>query len=245
MNTPCPSSGYTDYTTSNTLGVPDLHSSMTYSGTVTTNYSSASEYIKIWIDWDNNGTFATSEEVASFGPISNVSTGAFFFTVPAAVSPGFKRMRVALDYALYPSGPCAYQAFGEVHDYKVSVVVATPCVNPPVAGTAVATPPGISCIGKNVTLDLIGITISNGQSYDWERSTDNINFTSISGPSLSSNKTIVTTGPAYYRCKVSCNNNTPSISTTVFIDVSPGIAGYTPLMLLYLLRAIISKPLQT
>src|SRR5690606_7380602 len=94
LNTPCPASGYLDYTAMSA----SLSAGMTYSGNVTTNYGSASEDVNIWIDYNQNGAFEATESIAAIDNISNASTGAFSFTVPASTPLGTYRMRVRLVY---------------------------------------------------------------------------------------------------------------------------------------------------
>ncbi len=224
MNTPCPTGGYIDYTTSTTLGVPDMLPTFTYNGTVTTNYSCC-EYVTIWIDYDDNGTFAAGELVTTFGPISSSSPGSFSVTVPAGTAPGMKRMRVALTYGSLASGPCFSTTWGETHDYKVNILSPSPCTNPPAAGVATVTPGGVACPGANITLNLTGIVLGSGQTYEWFSSTDGINFTSLGAPALGPSRTTAPLVPTYYRCRVVCNGGAPVNSSTIFVDVAPGLSG--------------------
>jgi hypothetical protein len=226
LNTPCPSGGYQDYTTSTTLGIPDLLPGQTYSGTVTTNYTGLYEYYKIWIDFNDNGTFEATEEVASAGPINNASTGAFTTSViPLTATPGMKRMRVVLNYSSSPSSACGSFTWGETHDYKVQILSLVPCTNPPVAGTATITPNTQSCPGFPTTLSLSGIVMGSGQTYEWESSPNNTTYTSLGPASLSPNLTVSPLFSTWYRCKVVCSGGTPAYSTPVQITVAPGLSG--------------------
>lgn len=122
LNTPCPTGGYADYTTSTTLGIPDMLAGQAYSGTVTTNYTGAYEYYTIWIDYNANGIFETTEQVATGGPISDVTPGAYTITVPATgVASGLKRLRVVLAYNTTPTDPCGLYSYGEAHDYMIQI----------------------------------------------------------------------------------------------------------------------------
>jgi hypothetical protein len=131
LNTPCPTGGYADYTTSTTLGVPDMLPGATYSGTVTTNYTGAYEYYTIWIDYNANGVFETSEQVATGGPISDITPGTYTISVPATASAGLRRLRVVLAYNVTPTDPCGNYSYGEAHDYMVQIGpgCAIPAVN--------------------------------------------------------------------------------------------------------------------
>jgi hypothetical protein len=55
---------------------------------------------------------------------------------------------------------------------------ATPCANPVLAGTAVSSPAN-ACPAQNINLSLNGATVGTGLTYQWQSSTDNINFTNI------------------------------------------------------------------
>ncbi len=226
MNTPCPSNGYQDYTTSTTLGVPDLLPGQTYTGTVSTNYTGMSEYVKIWIDLDDNGVFDATEQMAAVGPIGGSSPSTTFSAaIPMTATPGMKRMRVVLVWNSSPSGPCGSFSFGETHDYKVQVLSLVPCTNPVVPGTASFTPAGQSCPGFTKTLTLTGITLGGGQTYEWESSPNNVTYTSLGAPSLGPNLAVAPLVSTWYRCKVVCSGGTPAYSTPVQITVAPGLSG--------------------
>ncbi len=226
LNTPCPGSGYQDYTTSTALGIPDLLPGQTYSGTVSTNYSGTSEYVKIWIDFDDNGTFDATEQVAAVGPIGgSTPSTTYSVAIPLATTPGMKRMRVVVNWNSSPSGPCAAMSWGEAHDYKVQVLSLTPCTNPAVPGTASFTPAGQSCPGFTKTLTLTGITLGGGQTYEWESSPNNVTYTSLGAASLGPNRVVAPLVSTWYRCKVVCSGGTPAYSTSVQITVAPGLSG--------------------
>src|SRR5690606_13679163 len=78
LNTPCAAGSYSDYT--------DMSATLTignsYSGNVTTGYDFNSEDVRIWIDYNDNEVFESSEQIATLDDLSNTSTGLFNFTVP-------------------------------------------------------------------------------------------------------------------------------------------------------------------
>ncbi len=97
----------------------------------------------VWVDWNNNGTFETSERMSyykSYPTSTNTYTGSF--VVPASVTPGPKRMRATWDYyyqwyygcyygyaPALCANPCAtwnngsgyYQYYGDVLDFTLNV----------------------------------------------------------------------------------------------------------------------------
>ncbi|WP_162902929.1 GEVED domain-containing protein [Taibaiella koreensis] len=124
LNNPCPPAGYMDYTTST---APNMTATLimgnTYNGNVTTSYTFASESVKVWIDFNHNGTFETSEVVSTLNAISNTSTGAITVAVPLTAMAGVAHMRVRLVYISSAStiDPCNNVSYGECHDYKVTL----------------------------------------------------------------------------------------------------------------------------
>lgn len=197
LNTPCSPSGYTDYTTSTTLGVPDLMPGNTYSGTVTTNYSDQYENVTIWIDYNNDGVFdPIGEQAATFGPISNTVVGNYSITVPSTASAGIRRMRVMLVYYDVPTDPCGYNYFGETHDYLVQI--GPGCTIPPVnlgADTSF-------CEGQSITLDAGAGT---GLTYLWSNNATTQSIT-------------VTTSGTY---SVEVSDGTCSQTDEIVITVNP------------------------
>jgi hypothetical protein len=86
------------------------------------------EYWKIWIDYNHNGVFEESGEVAfqyyQAKPVDGTPTATIYgnIAVPASALPGMTRMRVAMKRGTSPgSGPCESFAFGEVEDYSVQI----------------------------------------------------------------------------------------------------------------------------
>jgi hypothetical protein len=55
------------------------------------------EYWKIWIDYNQNGTFETSEEIVT-GSSSSSANLTSTFTVPTSALAGTTRMRVSMKY---------------------------------------------------------------------------------------------------------------------------------------------------
>ncbi len=87
--------------------------------------SSATYGIAIWVDWNNNGVFETSEKMfGTTGYTYSPITGSF--TVPSGQTAGSYRVRVMADWLTpAPSDPCECVR-GEVEDYKL-IVGTSPC----------------------------------------------------------------------------------------------------------------------
>ncbi|GGG32918.1 hypothetical protein GCM10011344_37320 [Dokdonia pacifica] len=83
----------------------------------------------VWIDFNQNGTFDSSEKVVT-GSTSSAGNLSYTFTVPTSAFEGTTRMRVAMKWNGVPT-PCETFSYGEVEDYNVTIdsnrnAVATP-----------------------------------------------------------------------------------------------------------------------
>jgi M6 family metalloprotease-like protein len=81
--------------------------------------SSYTEYWRVWIDWNQNGTFETTEQMVSTSSSSSSNLTATF-TVPTTALSGSTRMRVTMKYSGAPTS-CETFTYGEVEDYTVNV----------------------------------------------------------------------------------------------------------------------------
>jgi hypothetical protein len=80
------------------------------------------EYVKAWIDFNNNGIFSNDEEI-------NLGSAMFYgnhtfnksFTVPVTAISVETRMRVYLKYYSAPT-PCVNASAGEIEDYKIKLL---------------------------------------------------------------------------------------------------------------------------
>src|SRR5690606_33118177 len=120
----CTFSAYADLTATFTANV---NPGGTYSGSVE-NYYSCCQYVAIWIDYNENGVFETSERVYMSGEYSSSAPANFSITIPTSVTPGSKTMRVRSVYAELDLDPCAFYYYGETHDY--TLIINAPCAGP-------------------------------------------------------------------------------------------------------------------
>lgn len=173
LNNPCPSGGYQNYTTST---LPDITATLimgnSYNGNVTTNYAYNSESVKVWIDFNNNGTFETTEVVATLNAISSSSTGAITVAVPLTASAGVTRMRVRLVYISSATtiDPCNNASYGECHDYKVTILPPAPPDNAGVVSLMTPQPtPFCSNSMQQVSVSVknLGSNALNSANINW------------------------------------------------------------------------------
>lgn len=109
---------YNDYTNMSVSGLPGavVNFSIRIGNGNTTN-------VRIFIDWDRDGTFQTSgsEVVYTSGSQSANVVVASSFTVPTGLTCGPCRIRVAGDLGSYTPAPCA-DNYGEYEDYTFMVL---------------------------------------------------------------------------------------------------------------------------
>ena len=93
-----------------------------------------------------------------------------------------------------------------------------PCTGTPTGGTTASTA-SPACSGVNFTLSLTGNTSGPGITYQWQSSTNGVDWTNITGATLATravSQTVITS----YRCLVTCDgNSTPSTPILVNLDI--------------------------
>lgn len=87
--------------------------------------SSYTEYWSVWIDYNQDGTFQSSERVVS-GSSSSSATLQATFSVPTSAASGNTRMRVAMKYNTSNASSCGTFSYGEVEDYTVNIGGSSP-----------------------------------------------------------------------------------------------------------------------
>ena len=91
-----------------------------------------------------------------------------------------------------------------------------PCINPPNISTTLVSPASI-CGAGSVSLSLNGITFGSGQTYQWQSSSNNSNWTNLSGQT-GQTATASISAATWFRCLVTCGASTPSTSVQVTIN---------------------------
>ncbi len=180
----------------------------------------------IWVDWNSNGTFETSERVFvttsySFGPFLGS------ITVPAGTASGDYRMRAMVDYNnSAPSNPCnTTGARTETEDYKIAVGVQDICSGTPAAAT-IASSLATICVSGSVTLTAtIPSSTDTGFTYQWYNTAG-----AITGETASTFTTPILSAPESYFFKTTCTSSGLfSDSNTIVIAVTnPQVISTTP-----------------
>ena len=182
---------------------------------------------RIWVDWNQDGVFNITEEVAyhSTGYKSN-HTGSF--VVPTNALIGTTRMRIVSHY-LNSQGlvdPCITgYTNGEFEDYKFVVTPMADCAGTPNGGTLTLTPT-TGNPGSAYTVSVAGYTVANGMSYQWQSNTDGAGWVDV-GTASGNYSNYSATAPAAlgveveWRLKVTCtvSNESAFSSTATFTTV--------------------------
>ncbi|MDD2527840.1 MAG: C25 family cysteine peptidase [Lentimicrobiaceae bacterium] len=120
MDNPSGSTSYSDFTAISTELLPGGTYPLRVSVTVNGNWA---QHVFAWIDWNNNCNFTDTGEAVDLGNAPGTS-GTHLLTanivVPAGISPGFYRIRVAERYSQDPT-PCYVGSYGEAEDYTLIV----------------------------------------------------------------------------------------------------------------------------
>ncbi len=182
-----------------------------YQGSTTNLYLgtySTIQNAQTWIDFDNDGTFASSESVG--GQNSFSLSAVYGIAIPSGAVTGSHRMRVVTnrtaDAHFSPSiSPCPTSGTyvgGETRDYTV-VILTNICTGTPSAGT-LSVSASSSCSSFTPTLTAVGHTAVPFVYYKWERSTDSTTWTTVSGATNSTYGATISSGTVYYRFVDSC-----------------------------------------
>lgn len=179
-------------------------------------------YIKVFIDYNQNGVFEVPSEVVLEGGTTQTSaTLSGNVTIPPTALTGLTRLRVVQREggSTSTTTPCGTFTWGEVEDYTIQIQPSAPCTNPPVPGTASATPSTVFP-GDPVYIDLAGYT----GNVQWQYSTDGVNFMNITGAN-----TVPDTlygnglGTFFIRAMVTTPNCLPDSSNIVTVTVNPRV----------------------
>ncbi|HEY0977057.1 MAG TPA: LamG-like jellyroll fold domain-containing protein, partial [Flavobacteriales bacterium] len=165
--------GYGDFTAQSVSQSPE--------GTVnfTANFATGTNYVYVWVDWNNDLDFADAGETVFASTTYQASTSGSFI-IPAGTATGNYRMRVRNSW-LGVVGPCGTWAYGEAEDYTMIVVPVPTCL-PPTALTA----------GPNITTVTLDWTNSAAPMYEYEVRTSG---TPGSGPAGLAATGLVADGP--------------------------------------------------
>jgi|GEM_PF-1808531 len=223
-----PSSGYLD----NTIDTIPFQQNGTYSGTIYLGGSYFGNESQVWIDFDNSGTFETSEEVTPVfgdGDFTYPYSDNFTLTIPFSAAPGPHRMRVRegeyfsspisadMDPCNYYDASGYYYEYGVTVDYVANIVPLPPCSGAPTAGVAHADAT-LACPGTPFNLSATGMSAASDLAFQWLFSADGTTWSSISGATTTP-YSYTTSTAGYYKLAVTCPTSSLSdTSAPVFVN---------------------------
>jgi hypothetical protein len=105
---------------------------------------------------------------------------------------------------------------------SISFQSAVPCTSPPNAGTAISSVTD-TCSGIPFILDLSGYSGGLGQTFQWQKSLNGTNWSSMIGDTTSSTTTSQALS-TFYRCAVTCSANT-AYSIPVQVNTPIAVSG--------------------
>jgi chitodextrinase len=149
--------GYTDHTSIST----NLNKDEAVTITITPTWTGTiyNEGYAVWIDYNKDGDFTDAGEQVWSKAASKTTPVSGSFTVPSTAVTGTTTMRVSMKYNGIPTS-CETFTYGEVEDYTVILVDATPDTQAPNAPTLTA---------SNITDSSVDLT--------WSGATDNVGVT--------------------------------------------------------------------
>jgi PKD repeat protein len=158
--TTCATGGYVSYTSISTSLTKGTQYSMTVTPAIGANAGAyTGDEIAVWIDYNNDFTFSSTERVA-YVLVATGWSNQFTFTVPTTAITGAVRMRVRISYSVVaesgaPIDPCAVATFGETEDYTVNILAG--------GGSGVGIEENVlnaASIYPNPTTDLLNVDLS-------------------------------------------------------------------------------------
>ncbi len=100
----------------------DLNPGSAYTITLSPGTYTSGNNISVWIDYNQNGTFETSEKLGNVSIAPTPATGAINFTVPETATPGITRMRVREVWNNNSFDACSSYSYGETEDYNINIL---------------------------------------------------------------------------------------------------------------------------
>jgi len=176
----------------------------------------------IWIDFNDNNSFSTSERVLN-SVYNSTSTPSGNITIPTNAALGQHRMRVLSNY--YYSSQTATNAcpnnnfnyaYGQAEDYTIEIVQNVNCTTPSVGGFASGPITLASGDVGNFTLGLY-----TGSTIQWQSSINNVTWTNLTGYTTDNEMipfNII--GTVYVRAEVTSPYCTPAYSNTLSVIVT-------------------------
>jgi len=163
--------------------------------------------IAVWLDFNGNDTFETKEKIGEVNDIPASTQDSIYFNVPSNADSGLTKMRVVFSYYYSKITACQNLYYGDCEDYNINIKY-VPCTSPPTAGSVISDKNNV-CTSNTFILSLQGSTVGAGQTYQWQKSSDNSSWTNI-GSALGMSLNYSQSDSTYYRCLLTCGGYTDS-----------------------------------
>ena len=175
--------------------------------------------LAIWVDWNNNLTFETSERMYnSAAYVSSPTSGTF--TVPVGTASGSYRLRIVADYNGTSPVSCPSNINGETEDYSLTIVPA--CSGTPSTPTVSESASAI-CPGQTFTFTGSNYGAFSGITKQWKvSSVSGGPYTDIVGATSNNYTTpaMTVSGSYYYVVQSTCTaSGLTSQSNETYVSV--------------------------
>ncbi len=198
---------------------------VSYNMTVTS--SSATTIVaSVWFDFNQNGTFETTEYFPVF--TTSGTSGTASITIPAGSNTGSIPMRVrSRGSGITSADACTNFASGECEDYVITVTAPVACsATPPAA--SISSSSSLVCSNTNFTITPTGTSTETGITYQWQSSAVGAGSWSNVGAATATPQvltTALTTGSLDYRLVSTCTSVSASSNSNV-VTVNLSTATY-------------------
>ena len=221
--------GYSDFSSLGANASVTQGQNVTISVTAHINSNPASA--GVWIDYDQSGTFDTSEYtlIGSSTGVTTPATQVYStnFIIPVTAMTGITRMRVrsANQSGIAKTSACTNSGvYGEYEDYLINITAATNCSGMPTAGTVNA--PATVCPNIPFSLSTTGTTNGAlGLSYQWQvYNTSTLTWDPAPGTNNGTTYAVPAgiTTPTDYRMMITCANGGGfDFTNTATVGISP------------------------
>jgi len=212
------SNGYGDFTGTHTLKI-EPGETFTFEAQFAGGTGKAR--FSIWIDWDDDGEFQTTERV--YGPSTFATSASGSVVVDANQALGVYRMRIRSIAISNTNNPClSSPAAGEYEDYTIEVMTVSSCSENISAGN-ISIDPTIGNPGSSYVVSSTGVSIASGLSYIWQSSPNGLDsWTNVISPLSEYADLTEQIAPTtvdekvYYRLVVECSGSSDTSDVVPF-----------------------------
>ena len=207
-----------------TLAIPSLNAGTSVTLKITFG-TDGNQYNGVWVDFNQNGIFETTEYFTSNSNAGSGGTAYVTINIPANALAGNTRLRIRGGDDSQPTSAqacgAANSSYGSARDYLVNIIASANCAGTP--STPVISGPSSICASVSFSLSGSGYSIGAGLNYAWQSSPDGTTgWTNISGQTSPSSASTSQTSVTYYRLVDTCTaSGLTSISNVIQVNINP------------------------